>query len=264
MTWDQLTQVTGVELWDSAVESDRFGLHVARMVVADAPGRDAPHGAPGSDEDVRAVLESSDADVVIVRYPSQRLDLPAKLLGRGRLIIPADTLVYWRLRAGTGRRKPPPEGMTVSLTVEPDHDDLRRLVQESYADYTGHYRANPLFDPDAVTAGYVEWVENTLGKGDLVTVWEDDRLTAFMTTEPLQDSLELVLSGVDKRSRGRGTYFQLMVAGEDVALAHGLDYVNASSQTQNTPVQRSWARLGFEPTTSFTTLHLVREELLTR
>lgn len=262
MTWDELAGTETVQLRDSPVESDRFGLKVARMVVPVDPGPEAPPGSPGTVEDVRAVAAGSDADVLIVRHPSQRLALPAALLGGGRVVLPADTLLYWRLRAGEGRGTPPPEGMVVSTTVQPDPDELRRLVEEAYADYTGHYRANPLFDPDAVTAGYIEWVHRTLDLGELVTVWEDGRLSAFMTTEPCEDSLELVLSGVDKRSRGRGTYAQLLNAGERIALAHGLPFVNASTQAQNTVVQRTWGRLGYEPVASFTTLHVVRRGLL--
>lgn len=262
MTWDELTGSAAVELRDSPVESARFGLRVSRLVVPPDPGLGARDGDPGTLEHIREVVSTSEADVIVLRHPSQRLDLPAALLGLGRLVLPADTLLYWRLVAGEGRGTPPPEGMVVSTTAEPDPVELTRLVEEAYADYTGHYRANPLFDAESVTAGYVEWVHHTLTKGELVTVWEDERLTAFMTTECGRDGLEMVLSGVDKRSRGRGTYRQLMIAGEQLALAHGLHYVNASTQAQNTVVQRSWARLGFEPVASFATLHLVREGLL--
>ena len=264
MTWEELTRSTTVELHESPVESDRFGLQVARMVVPADPGPGVPPGGPGTNQHAREVLEASDADVVIVRHPSQRLDLPAVLRGRGRVLLPADTLLYWRAVAGTGRRRPPPEGMIVSTTRQPDADDLRRLVRESYADYTGHYRANPLFDPDDVTAGYVEWVEHTVTLGELVTVWEDGQLSAFMTTQPEEDNLEYVLSGVDKRWRGRGTYTQLLLAGEDIAVARGLRFVSLSTQAQNAVAQRSWARLGYEPVTAFSTLHVVREGLLDR
>lgn len=252
MSWRALSRCDRVEVADSPVETARFGCSFARAVVP----------ATGPVSEVVAAVDRCDADVLVLRHPAQRLDLAAALSGRGRLLLPADTLVYWRLRVGAGRAPDPAAGMVVSTAERPDDAELEALVAGAFDTYPGHYRVNPLLDPAAVTAGYVDWVRRTLDAGVLVSLRDDGRLTGFLTTQPEDDHLELVLAGVDASARGRGTYARLIAAAEGVAADRGLEEVLTSTQAPNAVVQRAWARLGYEPAAAFSTVHLVREDLL--
>lgn len=259
MSWGGLTGGDSPELRDSAVETRRFGLSCARLEV--------PTDAPGTPDDllgqVTDALVNSDADLVVLRHPSAYVGWFAALRATGRDLIQADTLLYWRLRVGAGRRRPRDEALRVDLDPELDRAAVERFVGQVFVDYDNHYAADPMLDADLALTGYRDWAQRSAASGGAVAVRTGDGdLVALATTSSNDDVTEIELAGVLPAHRRRGVYALLVAGCEDLAAAQGSELLVISTQAHNTSVQRAWARYGFEPVAAFSTVHALRPGLL--
>ncbi|MER7503229.1 GNAT family N-acetyltransferase [Nonomuraea pusilla] len=245
----------GVRLEESPYESARFGHAVERLTV--------PAGAPGiSQAGVREAVLGSRADVIVLRYPAERVSWFAELAVLGRTAVFADSLVYWRLRAGEGRPPEPRDGLRCHDLA--DGAAVGELVAAVFAEYGNHYAANPLFDPGQALAGYREWAARSAAAGGCLALYEGEAgdALALATLEDDPVRTEILLAGVMPGRQGRGLYAHLLGGIEERALARGAKEVVISTQGHNNGVQRAWARYGFEPVRTFVTVHLVRTPLL--
>ncbi|NUW42404.1 GNAT family N-acetyltransferase [Nonomuraea rhodomycinica] len=252
MAWQDVIESREVRAVPSPLESARFGRPVERLTV----GADAEEALDAVRE---AVLESA-ADVIVLRYPAERVGWFAGLTGLGRTAIFADCLVYWSLRAGRGRPPAPAPGLRTGPLGDPDA--VGALVADIFAAYGNHYLADPLLDPAAALAGYQEWAARSAAEGSCVALHDGARALGIATLEDDGPRTEILLAGVVSAAQGRGLYAHLLKAVEDHALARGGSEVVISTQSHNTRVQRAWARYGFVPVQAHVTVHLVRTALL--
>ncbi|GAA2882519.1 hypothetical protein GCM10010517_45690 [Streptosporangium fragile] len=257
MSWNDVMETRAVRAVASPLESARFGRTVERLTV--------PAGSPVPLAEVRAAVLDSAADVVVLRYPAEHVGWFAGLTGPGRTAVFADSLVYWRLRAGAGRAPEPSPGLTVTGSAAPAA--VRELVAATFSAYGNHYLANPLFDPAAALAGYQEWALRSAAEGACLVLehraaGQESRLAGLATLEDEDPRTEILLAGVVAGLQGRGLYAHLLRAVEERALARGAAEVVISTQGHNVRVQRAWARYGFEPVQALLTVHLVRSPLL--
>lgn len=261
MGWAELAAAAGVALRPSGAESARFGLEVARLTV----------GEGWTAADVRQALAGTAADLVVVRYDSSRADVPAALADPAWQVLPAGPIVYWRLAVGSGRPPPSVPGLVVRPTEDvaetagaaADGDLVERVVTASFAGYVSHYSVNPLLDPEAALAGYVEWARTTVGddRGEALVLLQERApvgLATLASAATPVPHLEILLAGLVPEVQRRGWYAHLLAGVEAAAADRGLDEVVISTQVHNTGVQRAWARHGFEPFAAFETAHLVR------
>lgn len=252
MAWHDVMEAPALRAQPSPFESARFGRSVERLTVSAGAGTEL--------DAVREAVLRSDADVVVLRYPAERIGWFAGLTVLGRTAVFADSLVYWRLPAGRGRAPEPAAG----LVAEPTRDTraVEGLVADIFAAYGSHYLANPLFDAAAALAGYQEWALRSAEADRCLTLRDDARMLALATLEEDAGRTEILLAGVVSGCQGRGLYAHLLKAVEDRTLARGATEVVISTQGHNTRVQRAWARYGFEPVQTILTAHLVRSSLL--
>lgn len=262
MSWRDVMEPGAVLTVPSPLESARFGRAIERLTVA--AGAVVPFAA------VREAVERSEADIVILRYPAEHVDWFAGLTTLGRTAVLADSLVYWRLRAGEGRRPGPADGLYADGA--PSTEEVRAFVRRTFAAYGNHYLANPLFDPADAAEGYEEWALGSAARDGCVALRSDAGLLALATVEdPMGASVEagaeetsrteILLAGVTPAAQGRGVYAHLLAAVEDRAASRGAAEVVISTQGHNTRVQRAWARYGFEPVHTLVTVHLIRGPL---
>ncbi|MFF3442970.1 GNAT family N-acetyltransferase [Streptosporangium sp. NPDC002721] len=293
MAWQDVTGGGAPRIAESPLDSARFGRPVERLTVP-AESR-SPFPA------VREAVLGSKADVIVLRYPAEHVGWFAELTSLGRTAVFADSLTYWRLRAGRGRAPEPPGDLQPTQRVTPEA--VRETVSDIFAAYRNHYLANPLFDGAEALAGYREWALRSASEGGCVALREwspaarpggpaafrsttpserpsraappeggrhpagngdgdGDGILALATLADDTDRTEILLAGVVSRARGRGLYAHLLAAVEGRALALGAREVVISTQGHNTGAQRAWARYGFEPALAFLTVHLVRPRLL--
>jgi hypothetical protein len=259
VSWDDFCG-GGLTFADSALDSRRFGLRVARLTI----GLDASPESVG-DELVR-VLRHSSADIVIARWPA-RLTVCAAIIGElAPGMVAADTLVYWDVpvdvllaQTGTGDQLDSRVG-DVSLL------ELESVFAESFRDYPSHYSANPAFAADKVLEGYLEWARRTAESraDDVVTLLRLGRPIGFATcmTGRNHEFLEILLAGLAATEQGSGYYATLLHGVGRLAQERGIPRVVISTQAGNVRVQRAWARAGFLPVAAFTTVHVLGDALL--
>jgi len=243
----------------SPVESDRFGVSMARVTV----------GRRTTDDDHtrQRLADRLDRpeDVLIVRWPSALVGCSAVLAASGRAVLPADTLTYWDTTADDlAGRAVAPDAPVVVRADQVDASELHAAVTDAFAGYVNHYAADPLLDRHRALEGYVDWVARTLSaQPDAGAVLvAGARVLGFGTWTMADDHCEFLLGGMRAEARGRGWYSLLLVETARAALAAAVSTVLISTQGSNVGVQRAWARLGLRPTADFTTAHLVRPGLL--
>ncbi|GAA4584411.1 hypothetical protein GCM10023194_24300 [Planotetraspora phitsanulokensis] len=254
MAWHDIVQAEDVQIHESPRESARFGRSVERLT--------APLDAEDSFIAVREAVRESDADIIVLRYPAQYVAWFAQLITLGRTAILADSLTYWRVRAGEGRAPDPSKNLRTTGTVCPA--TTKALIADMFARYGNHYLANPLFEIGDALAGYQEWAQRSVDEGRCLALWErevDDAL-GLATLDETALRTEILLAGIVGKAQGRGLYAHLLKGVEDRTLARGAAEVVISTQGHNTRVQRAWARYGFEPVCTLLTVHLVRPTLL--
>jgi GNAT superfamily N-acetyltransferase len=235
----------------SPVESDRFGLRIGRCVVT------------GVDHIDRLAEACEGFDLVVLRYPAENVDVPVVLAGLdGFRCLPADHLCVWEWTGVEPPSRDVPAGW--SIDTSPGIDDVSSVVRDSFAGYANHYRANPLLAPSAALDGYVEWAQHLAAEDDAAVVLRDAAGTAVGVAliDWRAGPPDVRLAGMRTSAQGRGLYPALIAHVIDLALRRGTDGVQISTQSHNTRVMRTWARLGFLPVRTVATVHLVRSELL--
>lgn len=232
-------------------ESSRFALRIGRAWLEAAPGV----------SEVSAAI--ADYDVVILRAPAELREIGLRLASASDFVLlPADHLCFWNwVDDRVGAFEMPG---AFSLRPARDAEEVRPLIFDAFSNYGNHYRANPLFDPDDVVAGYCEWVESLLAQGaaTCLVLESSDGLHGFGIIDWSTDTPDIRLAGMISASQGRGLY---------PAVLHGLmreardrkrSPIMISTQSDNIIVMRAWARLGWLPVRTLVTHHLVRRALL--
>lgn len=267
MSWDGLLG-EGVRYSPSPVESDRFRMSFARVVVGDQVS-----GAAEVADDLARILAESDDDLLVVRYPARLASLGAVASASPRRILPADVLTYWEVAAADLRLDPEAAaaaGCLVTVPTVADEDSLAALdavVADSFRGYGNHYTANPALDADLALAGYQDWARRTFEArpDDVVLLSQAEGVdpsrvvgVATLSQSPDGRDLEILLAGLVGDSQGQGLYGHLLGGVGDLARRRGAERVIISTQVHNIRVQRAWARHGFKPYAAVTTLHAMR------
>lgn len=281
MSWEDLTGA-GVTHGASPAESERFGLSIGRVVVAEQDPRATtavvdPREEPASRE-LLDTLRRAHEDVLVVRWPARRVLLGAVAARSGRVIVPVGALTYWGTPADRlAASRPAGDGHSdteLAVTSAADLADdartravevVRTVVEASFAGYGNHYTADPLLDPGLALEGYVEWAVRSLDTGDEdVLVLTADGAPVGVATLSLDragSDLEILLAGLVPAGQGRGWYGDLLAGVGRAAVDRGATRVIISTQAHNTGVQRAWARAGFEPFAAVETVHAIRAPL---
>jgi ribosomal protein S18 acetylase RimI-like enzyme len=247
-----LTTEHAIDVTASMAESSRFGLAIARCSV--------PLGSDAAADDVARAIEMHDAEITMLRYPTERVEwlyVLTRCLADHHLLH-ADTLVYWVLSVGTGVGPSSVHGLAVSNAV--DSAIIDQLTGRIFGDYSNHYSANPLLSREAARAGYREWAAATPLEQALV-LSEGGSPIGLATTSIASDHLEILLAGIVPEQRGLGRYPHLLAEVEKRAEQRSMPRVVISTQSQNVGVQRAWARFGFLPHSAFNTIHVIRQDL---
>lgn len=235
----------------SDVESRRFGVRVARVGIGD-------EGRVVADE-IRQALADARCDVAIIRSDSDDAATAAELASvAGFRAIHADTLIYW-------------QGVTAGISIDEDAQRFGdadaaaagALVEEIFADYRNHYTANPLFDASLVAPGYAEWTEHLVRTGgSALTIRADGADVGVSVIDWSPPTPDIKLAGVVAAARGGAHYRPLLLWSAREAARRGFESIMISTQATNVRVMRVWAGLGWKPTRTIETFHLIAEHRL--
>ena len=243
-------------LIDSQIESDRFGLTVARLNIS------IRHDA--SDQQVVKTSQNSKAQLLILRYPTTRVKLAQKLVEiKERVVYQADTLVYFAKDIDSLSAK-----VVVSQdwlfreARSSDSAELSKLSKIIFEEYPNHYRANDSLSSDAIRDGYAQWGQVGLNDSAKLTVIIEDKdatQIGFALISFDGDTAEIELNGIHPKAQGRGAYGSLLSWLSEHLATRGVKKLCISTQIQNERVIRAWIRAGFNLEFSLNTVHLMRE-----
>lgn len=232
----------------SALDLDRFGIVTAR----------APLVTAADVEPALAFCRSNRVRLLIARCRTEDLAAAQRLEAEGARLM--DTLVYFARPVDRGVSEPSP-AVPVRLLREGEADEVLHVAADAFSGYSGHYHADPRLDRSACDAVYASWAHRSCldpAVADRVLVAElEGRLVGFLTLKArAPGEQEIVLNGVSPRAQRHGVYRSLVLGAVAQARADGADRLVVSTQVTNVAVQRTWTRLGFEPSHSFYTFHL--------
>ena len=256
MSWDPNVVGSVLITRDSPLETRRFGPTFSRAIVPLDLGESAF-------EDVLQFLREDEADVVVLRYPAARVDWFARLFAADRDLICADSLTYWSLKVGSGRRPEVDLSLTAAVAEAVDSQLIGGLVDDIFTGYGNHYLANPLLSSDNALAGYREWAQHSAAHDTVVSLTcRGEGIVGLATLESSAQTCEIQLAGIKSRYQKHGYYAHLLAGCENFAADIFASQLVISTQAHNANVQRAWARYGFEPVGTFLTVHAIRRGLL--
>ena len=235
----------------SPLESARFGLRVFRGSV-DAPDIDA----------IVQELECECVDVAIVRVPAYALAALGPLARSGWMTIVADALVGYEIalpRARSSVSEAP--ALRLRRASRDERQQLEDVVRSVFSGYVSHYHANPLFAPEKILDGYVEWAVDHLDGREGHAVWlvEDAGETVGFSCYRIDTEHRVatgVLNGVMPNARGRGVYRGMLKAMLDEFESAGMRRFVIATQVHNITVQRAWIAAGLSLRSARCTVHI--------
>jgi len=254
MISDFLGKSADLNLRQSKIESDRFGISVARMSVS--------MNCPATDLEIARVCKESSADLLILRFPSSRTQLASELAEiSNKIAFQADTLVYFSkdLKSLVERRSTSENWKLVAANVD---DELRviDLARVVFRDYPNHYQSNRALDSKLILEGYIEWASKGLNDPEKLTVVIEDQNSnaiAFAIVTFGEEGAEIELNGVHPDFQNRGIYSVLLELLMAKLASQKVEKLSISTQIQNTRVIRAWIKAGFNLDFSLNTYHLI-------
>lgn len=230
------------------LETARFGITCAKVTADDTP-LDA----------INAAATAAGVQMVTARVDVGALDRVHALEADGYRLM--DTLVYY-MRPLAELPPPPtlPEGASLRRATPADAPHVTEVASAAFSGYFGHYHADPGLDNTAANAAYVEWAETSTRRcgpeTPVLLACRDGGVTGFLTLRRnAGPDSEIVLNAVSPEARKGGMYTALVCRALQEGRAMGSERMIVSTQINNYPVQRVWARLGFTHSHSFYTFH---------
>lgn len=172
-----------------------------------------------------------------------------------------DSIVYHQRSLAEPWPRPAPSGDVMVRAARPaDAAAVGEVARAAFADYIGHFHADPRLDRAAADAAYVEWAQGSVmrqsERDPARVVMCDGRLGGFLTLRRNDEAeFEIVLNAVHPDLQRRGLYERLLA--DALATAHdaGAARIIVSTQLNNFPVQRAWAKCGFRLERALHTFH---------
>jgi len=257
MISDFLGKSSDLNLRQSKIESDRFGISVARMSIS--------INCPAPDVEIARVCKESSANLLILRFPSSRIQLARELAEiPNKVAFQADTLVYFskKLTSIVDRRN---TSKNLKLVIASSNDEARviDLARVVFRDYPNHYQSNLSLDSILILEGYIEWATNGLNDPEKLTVIiedENSNAIAFALVGFVKEGAEIELNGVHPDFQNQGIYSALLELLMGQLANQKVEKLSISTQIQNTRVIRAWIKAGFSLDFSLNTYHLIARE----
>ena len=257
MISDFLKKSSDLGLRHSKIESDRFGISIARLNVS--------INCSASDTEIVKVCKESSANLLILRVPSSRIQLACELAEiSNKIAFQADTLVYFskNLKSIVERRN---KSENLKLVTASSDDEARviDLARVVFRDYPNHYQSNRALDSKLILEGYIEWASNGLNDQEKLTVIIEDQNSnaiAFALVAFGEEGAEIELNGVHPDFQNQGVYSALLESLMAQLANQKVTNLSISTQIQNTRVIRAWIKAGFILDFSLNTYHLIARE----
>jgi GNAT superfamily N-acetyltransferase len=239
----------------SAIDEARFGIVTARE----------PQFTLATLQDTLRFCREHSVRMLIARCAAEDLQAAQAMEASGGRLM--DTLVYY-LRA-LDRPFPEEEPKVPVRMLRPgEASEVRRVAVGAFRGYFGHYHADPRLDRAKCDEAYASWAERSCldrsAASKVLVAEHGGRIAGFLTLlERGPEEQEIILNGVDPAFQRHGIYRALVLAAMAHARTDGAKRLSVSTQLINIGVQKTWTRLGFEPSRSYYTFHLWSDDSAT-
>jgi GNAT superfamily N-acetyltransferase len=231
----------------STLDRERFGIVTARD----------PHFNSETLDEVLRFCSANAVQMLIGRCAADDLSAAQAMEAAGGRLM--DVLVYWVRpldRVGTEA-----SSVLVRASGPSDAEAVRAVADAPFRGYFGHYHADQRLDRAKCDEVYASWAERSCLDPNVASrvllAEHEGRVVGFLTLAGRgPEEQEIILNGVDPAVQRQGTYRALVLAAVRHARADGAQRLTVSTQLINIGVQKTWARLGFEPSRSYLTFHL--------
>lgn len=227
----------------SDIDRKRFGIVTARV-----------NNTAASDlDDIDAFCRKNAVQMLVARCGAGDLAAAQAMEGRGYLLM--DTLVYCAFDFAR-KPLPSPGAHPVRGFRAGEEAEVRQVALAAFAGYKGgHYHSDPRLDPAKCDEVYADWAFNVCtSKAAAEEVLVNGQAGAIAGFISYQKDGNIPLNAVHPQHQRKGIYASLLAAA-----LHGIAKIAPraviSTQLNNTPVQKVWARLGFEPDHAVYTFH---------
>jgi GNAT superfamily N-acetyltransferase len=232
----------------SPLDHERFGVITAKAAL------DAQDRAP----EVAGWCRAQGVQLLIARVPTGAVTLMQQLEQQGAFLT--DTLLYYSRKQTPQAAVDLPDGYQWRLANATDAGVVAALAALTFAGYAGHYHADARLDQASADQVYADWAANSCSNpavaNAVLLIEHAGQPVAFATLKQRDSALfEGVLFGVHPQHQGRRLYQALMQQAQHWGQQHGYQAMTVSTQVVNLAVQKVWCRLGFEPSSSYYTLH---------
>jgi len=232
----------------SPLDQARFGVRSARARLVNS-------------ENLPSVLDfctANQVEFLVARCPTTDIAAVHAMEAAGFQLM--ESLLYLHFDLKT-HSIPKNQSEVLIRPVQPGEvSQVGALARAAFANYYGHYHADPKLDHRKSTEVYVDWAERCCTEpaaANLVLVAEaEGQLVGFRAlrvNSPLQG--EFILAGVNPEFQRRGIYRAFIIEGLKWCREQGLEEVLNSTHLANVAVQRACFHAGFEPAYSWYTFH---------
>ena len=232
----------------SKLDEERFGIRtaVARGVTSAT---------------LPSVLEfcrENDVKFLIARSLCTELSAAQEMERQGFILM--DTLVYYVRELGQGPLPTDTGTALIRFRRPGDEDTVRAVAGEVFGAYQGHYHADKRLDQAQCDEVYQSWVYNSCVSrefADAVMIAElKGTIVGFGTVRMNSpQECEGVLAGVSPSAQGHGIYRSFIIRSLEWCHEQKAQRMVVSTQITNVAVQKVWARLSFELSSSYYTYH---------
>lgn len=241
---------------ESAIESQRFGLSIGRLLI--------PFDSPVSDKEIATLCSQSEFELVFVRAHSSRNLLAESLLSLpAHRSLHADSLLYFGQSCRALNTVPVanPAVSSMGTLKESEHQLFLEIVRETFASYVNHYSANSLLPKHLALDGYVEWASTLLENPQghiFVARNTQEQLLSFIAIQSNDQTSEIILNGTSPSAQGLGIYPTLLSFVCSELFRLGFHELVTSTQSSNSNVIKVWINSGFNFLAAINTFHIIK------
>lgn len=232
----------------SAIDEERFGIRTARCSAMTAELLPA----------VLSFCRENQVSLAIARCLVDDLSAVQAMERAGFFL--ADTLIYYT-RDLVNLPLPVDTGQVPVRPVRPGEETaVLNVAAAAFHDYSGHYHADKRLDRALCDQVYASWawracLSREVADQVLVADLQDTVVGFAVLRLNGPEEGEGVLYGVAPASQGRGIYRSLLIQSMSWVRLQGAQRMLYSTQITNMAAQKTLARLGFEPSHAYYTLH---------
>lgn len=135
--------------------------------------------------------------------------------------------------------------------------ELEKIAKDSFREYSGQYHIAPRLQSKAGEI-YENWVDSIFDhKNDLLMQCSEveGMLAGFALLSESEHCIDMELTAVDEKMRGRGIYLEMIHQNQILASDRKKIFIS-STQLDNYGSQKTWGKLGMRPYYTIYNLHI--------